>query len=457
MERIKKRLLLLLLASFGTWPSFSSELTIEDIVYQLNQLLNDKQYELAYQFADEYTIDMGGEPSFDLMLGLAAYGSGKFQEAVFAFERVVINMPSSYLGRLYLARSYGKVKNLDAALIEVERLQAQALNEQQRETVDDLQDRLNNRLNRRGSTWYHTFALNLVQDSNVNSGTDDDLIVLPNGTEIPLFDSAKSASDSGYQIKYVGGYQQALNQKQRFNFELNASHVGYSEYDQFDRQQLGFKAQFQQDVMGGKFSIDAYTQPLWLQLQLQTNTVQDFTDEPETETKLYRIDSGMRTSYQKGIGQRTSVRVGADYAWVVNEVSPELDHTRAKLSLGVQYQGEWFHGFNLHWQQDTTEDSEREHLSKDVLGAAYQFSIPYSGSLLSSHFVLVEQHEFAEIHPVFEKTRSETLILLSNQGIYRLTESQQVKATLNYQYKDSNIDLFKYDRLEAGLGWQIRF
>lgn len=456
MQRINSCLLVGLLASSLTWPAVSAQLSYKQVVSQLNEMLTARQFEQAFQFADQYTLDLGGEPQFDLLKGLAAYGSGRFQEAVFAFERVVINEPKSYIGRVYLARSYAQVDNLDAALVELQRLESQPLNEIQREEVTDLRDRLSNRINKRTSNWYHTIAVNLVQDSNVNSGTDVDQIELPGATWI-LSESSKETSDSGYQLSYSGGYRHAFNQKQWLRLEFSANQFGFQEFSQYDRQQLSFSADYEQDVLSGKFSIGAYTRPIWLQLQVESNTVEDITVDPETETALYRIDSGLRTSYQRAIGQRSAFRISADYGLIVNEENPDLDYSKSKVSLGFNYQSEWFHGITLSWQQDTADNQEFEHISKDVIGLAYQVSIPYTNSFISSHYILFENHEFAQEHPLFQDTRSETLLLLSNQGIYRLTEHQQIKATLNYQYKDSNIDLFKYDRLEAGLGWQIRF
>ena len=74
----------------------AESLTYEQAVQKLNQLLAEKNYQKAYELADEQTFEHGGLPEFDILAGFAAFGSEHFQEAAFAFERVVLEQSDSF-------------------------------------------------------------------------------------------------------------------------------------------------------------------------------------------------------------------------------------------------------------------------------------------------------------------------------------------------------------------------
>ena len=451
---VQKALIITAFLSFGT---LAEKLSYPQVLDQINQLLLNKDYVQAYEFADRHTFDHGGEAEFDLLLGFAAYGNEHYQEAVFAFERVVINKPKSFLGRFYLAQSYNKVENLPAAIKELERLQAEELTAVQREKTNGLKTLINRKLVNRKLTWYQIIAANIAYDSNINSGTDQDTIFIPNFGELTLFDSAKATEDNSYSLAYLAGYQQPLSQYQWVKIDFSANHFGYSEYNEFQRQQLGINVAYEQELLRGQLSVSAYSRPLWLEQDVEVDSTEDLTTEVDREIALYRTENGGAFFFQKNTSRKHAYRIGVNYALVSNDANSALDFTRTKVSFAYQFKTQVMHSVMAHRQQDVSDEEGFEYNDKDIIGLTYQFTWPITASFISNSFVMVEHHAYQGLHPVFQEERDEILGSVASQLIYKLNDQHQFKLQLNAQKKDSNVELFGYERLEFGGGWQYRF
>ena len=460
-RNVNKILIITAFLSFGT---IAKKLPYPQVLNQINQHLLNKDYIQAYEFADNYTFDLGGEAEFDLLLGFAAYGNEKYQEAVFAFERVVLNKPKSFLGRFYLAQSYNKVENLAAAVTELEKLQATTLTGEQREKTNGLKTLINRKMVNRKRTWYQMVALNMAFDNNINSATSEDSVVAPGitpeGAEdgvIVLSDASKETEDNSYGVSYLAGYQHPINQYQWFKFDFSASHFGYEEHNEFQRQQLGISIAYEQELLRGQMSLSAFSRPLWLEQDVKTDTVADIAGEVEREVALYRTENGAAFSFQKSTSRKHGYRLGLNYSQISNDVNPNLDLTRGKVSFAYQYKTKLLHTIMLHWQRDMSEIEEYEYNDKDTTGITYQITWPITSNFISNSFIMVERHDYKAAHPIFSETRDEILGSVSSQLIYKLNDNHQLKLQVNAQKKDSNLPLFTYERFEVGGGWQYRF
>ena len=452
-QTIKRWMILLTCFSASTT---AAKMQYPTVLEQLNQLLLNKDYIQAYEFADSHTYDYGGESEFDLLLGFAAFGNERYQEAVFAFERVVLTKPRSFVGRFYLAQSYSKVDNLAAAIRELEKLQAEGLTDQQREKTNGLKKLINRQMINKKITWYQIISANIAYDDNINSATDQETIESPRG-EFNLPEASLKTEDNSFNVSYMAGYQHPFNQYQWLKIDFSANHFGFEKHNEFQRQQVALNVAYEQELLRGKLSLTGYTKPLWLEQEVKSDTIEDITGEVERKIDLYRTENGVSFGFQKSTSRKHGYSIGLNYAQVVNDVSPELDFTRSKVSLAYQYKTKLMHSFVLHYQQDENDLDGMEHIAKDAVGLTYQLAWPLTSNLLSSSFIMVEQNEYQGVHPIFEEIRDETLGYVSTQLIYRFSDHQQFKFQLNAQKKDSNLPLFTYERLEAVIGWQYRF
>lgn len=447
---------ILLLILMAPLQSQAEVLPYVDVIDELNYLLNQKDYESAYQMAELYAFEYGGEVDFDLLFGFAAFGSKRFQEAVFAFERVAVLRPNNFTGRFFLAQSYHKLKNYAAATRELDKLRKTQLTPQQLANIDSLQRRIERNLLRRQRTWSHAVAVNLSYDSNVNSGTDKDVITIPNFGEIALFDASKETSDMGYHVSYVGGYQHPLDQNRTLKLDYSYNYYGFAEFNQYQRQQAAVNLAYQHKLPYGTVSVSGYVKPMWLELETKTETIDDIITEPQREVALYRTESGLNASYQYPINPNFSVSLGSQLALMSNNVNPELDFTRVKLNTGLQYRSALLQMVNVHWYQDTSSE-DLSYNDRAVHGLMYMINVPIIERLTSSSYVMYESHSYDQAHPIFQQVRDESLVVASSQLNFQYSKQQRFKAQLNLQQKQSNVELFNFDRFEVVVGWQFTF
>lgn len=435
MKRLVKPLItLLLLSSFSI---LAQTLSYPDVVKKLNTLLTDKQYQAAFELSDEYTYEYGGLPEFDLLSGFSAYGAKRYQEAVFAFERVAIEAPDSFLARYYLAQTYVKLNNLQGAESELTRLLTKSLSSKQKQDTHKLLSQINDSILNQQQNFTHNVTSSMAFDDNINSGTAEDQIYI-NALDInvPLSDASKQTRDLTYALGYQGNYQHKLNQRQSLAFNFGINYVDYLEFNQYQRYALNLDLAFVQETPIGKLSIAGIIRPLWL------------------DGEHYRSETGLRANWQTELSSNSGIMSGVSYSTIANEINPSLDLTRSNISLSYLFKSTLVHTFMAHWQQDTNDVASYEFNDKDTLGGMYQLTWPITDAIISNTMLLVEQHQFKGIHPYFLQGRDETMKMLSSQLMFNANEKLHLTLYLNVQNKSSDIKLYSYDRVELGASWR---
>lgn len=89
-------MLILLLASF------SLQATVKD----MERLYAEQRYQEAYQLGFKHLAEEAGKPSFDMIFGVAAQRAGELDQAIFAFERVLMYDSKTQVARFELARTH---------------------------------------------------------------------------------------------------------------------------------------------------------------------------------------------------------------------------------------------------------------------------------------------------------------------------------------------------------------
>lgn len=447
------KLLLVTPAFFSLLLSFSIQAestSYKQALATLNKLIKEKSFIQAYDYADQLTYDFGGEPDFDLLTGFAAYGSEKYQEAVFAFERVVISRPGSFLGRYYLALSYQKVDNLNAAIFELDKLLQRPLTQEQRDKTLALRNLINKRLVNLKRSWFQMVSGGFAYDNNVNNGTDVDTVEIPNLGEIILSDSAKRSGDMSYALSYRAGYQHPITQNHWFKMAFSANHIGYMRHVEYQKQTLGANFSYEQNLLRGKFSVSAFTKPLWLDQDAISGQV-------ESSTSLYRTETGLSTAFNRELGRDVNYRLSANYSVISNEINEQLDLNRIRVAGAYQFKSNLLHTIIGHYSQDELQDTSANFNNKNAWGLTYQLTWPITNNLISNSYILYEQQEYQAQHPIFAKTRDGQLSAFTSQLLFNRSDKLQLKLQFSFQNNDSNIDIYRYDRTEISGHWQYRF
>jgi hypothetical protein len=412
-------------------------------IKQLEVLLVAKEYEKAFVLADQLYYDLAGEVEFDFLAGLAAYGAGKYHEAVFAFERVVILQPLSFR-RYYLALSYQKINNLGAALNELDTL----LDSQKRGAVftDEQISQISLKhadISNLKRNFYQYITLAIGSDNNINSGSSLDNIELFDGTLIPLFDSSKAISDSTLLARYHGDYVHNINQNQSLKFDFTIQQTRYQSNSDQNRSLIDAKVSYKYRVSPDTLlNIGAGTIPFWL------------------AGDRYITQNSVFAGWEQKITSNSTFGVNGLYADVEHHVYESLDLERYQLNTYYRYAKGVQHSFILNTYQDKNKFGLKFN-NKTSVGLIYVLDYPihqkYTGNLMLMH----EQQQYDGLN-TFNEYSDSSLNMIASRFSYTGFSEQVLQLQLSYQSKNVESDLasmkiYEYHRFEANVKWKYNF
>jgi hypothetical protein len=417
-------------------------------INQLKKYLDAKEYKQAFVLADQLSYDLAGEVEFDFLAGLAAYGAGKYHEAVFAFERVVILQPLSFRGRYYLASSYQKVDNLGAALNELDAL----LDSQKRGVVftDEQISQISLKhsyLYKKNSdlkrNFYQYITLAIGSDNNINSGSSLDNVELFDGTVIPLFDSSKAISDSTLLARYHGDYVHNINQNQSLKFDLTVQQTQYQSNSDQNRSLIDAKVSYKYRVSPDTLlNIGAGTIPFWL------------------AGDRYITQNSVFAGWQQKITRNSNFGFNGIYADVDHHIYESLDLERYQLNTYYRYAKGVQHLFILNTYQDKNKFGLKFN-NKTSVGLTYVLDYPiyqkFTGNLMLMH----EQQQYDGLN-TFNEYSDSSLNMIASRFSYTGFSEQVLQLQLSYQNKNVESDLasmkiYEYHRFEANVKWKYNF
>src|SRR5690625_5111302 len=110
MRRLARGAVPLLLAVLLTSTAWAA-----DRLSQAQQLIAQGKAREAYVLLEPLEDELAGQPSFDLLFGIAAVDSGQPSRAVFALERVLSLEPNHPRARAEIAKAYLALGETDTA------------------------------------------------------------------------------------------------------------------------------------------------------------------------------------------------------------------------------------------------------------------------------------------------------------------------------------------------------
>lgn len=412
-----------------------------DELTQLQKLIEQKQFEEAFALSNTLLEEWGGDPEFDLLSGRAAYGTGRFQEAVFAFERVLIISPDVLLARLYLAFSYFQVKNLGAAQTELTKLLSEPLSAEDETQVRDYLAKIT--ALKESQVVKHDFSMRLAYayDSNANSGTTlDNLSNIP--IESPFFqiigsldESSLEQRDNSSDLGLNYSYSRKLTQKS--GFSLNAGYVqtNFNEQKQLDREILSISSAYSDEFYGSRMNASVYIQPMIL------------------DGEFFRAAYGVAVDATWPIHDKWYWMLGLSYASVNVNANDDQDLNQYAARTRFTYQGENIHIFELSYGNDESKLDNVVSISngKDFWMLNYTFAKP-----IGNKWLLIANTSYQDIkhdgtNPAIGVLRDETSFNALFNVDYLLNENWKISSALSYTDKDSNVEIYSYDRTTANI------
>ncbi|WP_372862345.1 hypothetical protein [Pseudoalteromonas sp.] len=411
------------------------------LIGKLKHDITEQEFSSAYQTSLENSQYLG-EPDFDYLLGVAALNSGLSAPAVFAFERVVESMPTWYEARLYLAKAYLAANNLPAAssqslvLINNAATPENIKNNAQLLLVASQPKQLSAK-----QTYKQSIQVAYGNDNNVNAGTSEDTILIPNLGSFLLSPESKSTEDDYVKLSYKGHYAKPLDEQNSLSFGIVTDWYKFHQLSQYDRVNTNFSGRYQHQFNNNT------------RLYTQANIAPLFLD-----GEHYRTESSIMGGASYNLDKRLSLFSGLSLGIMNNAFDEKLDHSFVSLNLGANYTSStWFQSVGAYYKTENADINEGKYNSRNISSIYYQ-----SNTLLARRWQLLTQAGYQWIdyqaqHPLFLQPRNDNLLMLSGSLKYLVNKDLALQLEVNFQDKSSDIMLFEYDRLDANLSATYSF
>lgn len=409
----------------------------------LDVLIKRNQYEQAFRLADRMVEQYEGEPKFDFQYGMAAVETGHYDEALFAFERLVFTFPKEPRYRLELARTHFYLRNLIRAEIEFNKVLAQRPPKPVQDNVKAFLEKITE-LQRQVEPKF-MFAMDLAggYDSNINSATDKEslkLVIDGLAFEVPLDESSQATASSYWSTLLNLGYVSPITKSSSYDLRVLYNKRANSETPLYDLDTA---------MLEGGYGL--YTGPVKWRGAGRYQFVQ-----LNGENFLTTLSASGSAYWLFGSG--SMMGINGNYAQSTYEQNPNGDMTQTLVNLAYMSapkRHSW--SFNMLFGNDTASESSNEFNSKSYQGFTYQ-STTLWGQRGSRYWLTnVVSTEYGADHPTFGKTRKDMAINVGAGLRYAFTSSFSVRNDYTFSYQDSNIDANTFNRVKAEFGLTYSF
>jgi hypothetical protein len=416
--------------SLAVIATLSSE---KQVINQLNKLVEAQKYQQAYALANLHVMDLGGEPNFDYLMGLAALNTKSYQVAMFSFERAVMAKPKWQEARFQLAKTYFYVDNLAAARLELEKVQKEAKAPALIEIIAKFISQIDNAARNKKRQIINVIAFNSGFDSNINSGTQAESIFFEQlGTDIPLSDESREINDTPFNFSYQGQYKQPIDQNSLIIAQLGLYRTEFANTPKFERTLADVSVKYQ-DVLGEvTYQLGVFYRPMILDGE-------HFLDQFGIQSNWnLPIDANWSISGQLGLGKTNS------------KISQASDLQDAYISFTGQYSdGPWRHTVALNVTDIKGQAEHRNHnYYKLDLASNYSLSITQQFAV----GLQWQQFNYNAVDPTFLIIRDDTFWRASVGWRYLQNDSMIWNLQYRRSEKMSNGDIYAYSRNELVIG-----
>lgn len=399
----------------------------------LRRLVETSQFEQAVMLAQRHP-ELIGNVHFDFLYGVAAVSSGRVPEGLLALERHLAAVPANDRARLELARGYFLIGEYVRARAEFEFVLRYNPPAGVRRNVEGFLAAMQLRDAGRGKGSARVYAeLGIGYDSNINSGSTLDELVLQTGTE-PIVGTPSQAVAAGF-VSLALGAQQQWRVSPRFSVFAGADldHRAHSKHGEFDLTSLAFNAGFTQlrDEALYRFTLGA--------------------GELRVDGRRYRDTLSVGGEATLSLGTQRSLIGSAQYFEYRHAGADAIRDARA-VTLAMTYTQQWPQlfgapqaGVRFSW---TVEDNSqlREDLSRDVALLRVFGSVAPTQALRLNGGLTVYGQKYRALDFGFGNTRADTTLNIDLGATYAIDPRWSVRAEWLSMWNRSNQDLYDSDR-----------
>lgn len=399
---------------------------------EMQRRVTDGQFEAAYKLGKTMHERLG-DPHFDFLFGVAAVHSGRTPEGVLALERHLAAIPGNDRARLELARGYFELGDYIRARQEFEFVLRYQPPPSVRTNIERYLDAMRTRdalANRMSSRAY--LEAGLGHDSNVNAGTYNSTIQLPNGPVV-IADSTSRGVASRY-FNITGGAQWVRRVSPPFSVFAGGD---------FDIKHNLEATRFDTAHLSGHAGFSMISGASLYRLTLADSIMQ-------VDGTRYRNILSATGELQQGLGEGLMINALVQHSEQSHTGENSIRDARAlTLGGGLQktFAGDWRTSIGM--QLSLTDESnlnKRADLSRHILSARLFLAVNPTDRVGLSLSAGRQFSEFQAPDIAFNTTRSDQLTSVDLGLNYSLSKSWVIRAEVQWSENASNQDLYPFHR-----------
>lgn len=179
-----------------------------------------------------------------------------------------------------------------------------------------------------------------------------------------------------------------------------------------------------------KYNVTGYVQPMLL------------------NDKFYRTAYGLMTDGSWQLGDKWLWTLGLNTAHINNNTQDTQDMRRVGISTKITYLDTHPQILEVFYTDDDAVKKAGEHNGKDYFGFAYTYLFLYSNKLNFALRLNADKVEYDKTHPTFLDIRKDDTVSATLTTNYQFNSEWQFSTMLRYSDKNSNLEIYEYDRAE---------
>ncbi|MEH6626988.1 MAG: surface lipoprotein assembly modifier [Motiliproteus sp.] len=420
---------------------FATLIQAASITDRLQQLVDQGKMLEAFQLALPQLDEQAGNPTFDLLFGIAAIEVGQVNEGIFALERVVFVEPDNHRARL----EYGR----GLYILGQDALARQAFNHVLDNAdppasvvtkIEQFLDAIRRRESRYQTTASGYVGLTAGYDSNINSAP-------------------------GSQITLIQLNQESLGKGDNFSNLIFGGQVFYPVsknrkiYGRWDSVVRGYEDEHEQDHSNHSLTIGHQWNQQQHQFDLSFNAQRYILDDSS-----YRTLYGPTLSWTKALSKELTMQLGGswltlDHPDIGNRDSRQLlFNARIFGELESNQSGYWFVGsFYGDERSDDQSIVSLGSVDRTFIGFQGGGQITLSQDLSLITTATIQNSSYESDDWLYGITRDDTYTALDLELKQLLDANWQLSANLNLSRNQSNIELYEYHRRQLSLSVRYEF
>ncbi|MEE4302285.1 MAG: tetratricopeptide repeat protein [Pseudomonadales bacterium] len=409
-----------------------------DSLSTIRELVEQGQYERAYEHALAAEERYEGNPDFDFYYGLAALEAGHYGEAVFALERVVFAQPDQLRVRLELARAHYLAGNYPAASAEFQRVLDEDPPPSVRANIERFQRNIEVAQRSRRRDIGGWFDARVGADSNINSATEAETIATPLG-DFTLVEDGREQQDQFARLEASAYWREPLTKDSALDVSARWQQKDNFSSDAFDLGIGVLEGGWTRDLDNGRVRLGGRLQHVRL------------------DGERFQDGYGLVGSYDRGLGRNWVLALSGSATALRfdDDAGRDVDQFLASATL-VRPAGQYVHSFTFYGALEPAQSERGDFNGRNFYGAIYGLTFDAGQAEPFLRFGL-QSAEFDDDHPVFAEVRDDTTLTAAAGVRWTVADSILLTAQANYTDVDSNLPVFAYDRLLMEFGLRRNF